>query len=297
MLSRLIALWCGLVVTTSGLPATAADTNRGLLWEVRSPQTTVYLLGTIHVGEASLYPLPESIEAAYEASSVLALEADLTTQDALSSASAGAMYEPPDNLEKHVPPALMHELGDILSTYGLPADFARAMKPQMLAMALTMFEIGKVGLDASLGIDLHLARRAHRDGKRIVELESVDAQMRMLASMPEEAQVAMLESTVDGIRSGTLVKDMVALIGAWKDGDAEKLDRLAMHDLDTMPPAAAQSLRQSLYDERNRAMATKIAALLAGKAVVLVAVGAGHMTGDEGLVALLTARGYSVRRL
>ena len=121
--------------------------------------------------------------------------------------------------------------------------------------------------------------------------------MQMLDGLPADAQVAMLESTVQGIRAGTLSADMTALVDAWRKGEAETLDEVALRDLQHMPPAIARSLKSRLYDERNRAMADRIAQMLEAREVVLVAVGAGHMTGPEGLVALLRARGFAVRRL
>ena len=176
-------------------------------------------------------------------------------------------------------------------------ELGRSLKPHMLAMALTMMEVGRAGLDASLGLDLHLAQRAHRDGKKVMELESIGQQMQMLDGLPADAQVAMLEATVQGIRAGTLSADMTSLVEAWRKGEAEKLDEVAMRDLQHMPPATARSLKSRLYDERNRAMADRIAQMLDASEVVLVAVGAGHMTGPEGLVALLKVRGFAVRRL
>ncbi len=292
---RRILPWSGLLLCLVSVWAAAADTARGLLWEVRSDRATVYLVGTIHVGNASLYPLPPAIEDAYRAASVLALEADVTNQESLA-AAASSVYRPPDSLERHVPPALFRDLVDVLRTYGLPMEVAKAMKPPMLSMALTMFEVSRIGMDARLGIDLHLAQRARQDGKPIVELESVAMQMEMLERMSPEAQVAMLEATVAGIRSGSLPRDMAALVEAWKRGDADAVDAIAMADLRKMPPAAAESLQKNLYDDRNLGMTEKIVAMLNRAGVALVAVGAGHMTGPTGLVAALQSRGFTVRQ-
>lgn len=292
---RRILPWGGLLCWLFSVWAVAADTARGLLWEVRSDRATVYLVGTIHVGNASLYPLPRAIEEAYRAASVLAIEADVTNQESLA-AAATTVYRPPDSLERHVSPELFRDLTEVLRTYGLPLEVAKAMKPPMLSMALTMFEVSRIGMDARFGIDLHLAQRARRDGKTIVELESVAMQLEMLERMSPEAQAAMLEATVAGIRSGSLPRDMTALVEAWKQGDAEAVDAIAMADLRNMPPAAAESLQKNLYDDRNRGMAEKIVAMLGRTGVAIVAVGAGHMTGPTGLVATLQSRGFSVRQ-
>lgn len=296
MLARFIAFLVGLAGALPCTPACAEEPSRGLLWEVSSPTTTVYLLGTIHVGSRDLYPLPAAVEEAYRRATVLAVEADMTNATALSGATATFLYQPPDNLERHVPPALFQDVGAALRRYGLPHEMGSGMKPYMLAMALTMFEAGRMGLDATQGLDLQLTQRAHRDGKRVVELESVALQMDMLDSMPEAAQVAMLESTVRGVQDGSLGRDLASLIDAWKRGHADRLDEVAMHDLQRMPMEAGRAVKTRIFDERNRGMVRRIVDMLAGRDVVLVAVGAGHFTGPDGIVELLRARGLVARQ-
>lgn len=291
-------LWIAAVWLASAAgPPAAAQGNTPLLWEVTSKSTTVYLLGTIHVGSASMYPLPPAVENAYGRSQVLALEADPGDPTALMMAMGTVMYQPPETLERNVPPALFQEVREALSPSGLPIELAQGMKPYMVSMTLTMMEAARLGFDASLGVDLHLVNRARRDGKRIVELESMAFQLAMLDGMPKDTQLAMLESTVRGIKSGSLKRDLETMIDAWRTGNAEKMDDAATREMKAMPARASRELQDTLFDRRNRAMADKIVQMLNGSEVVLVGVGAGHLTGGTGLVALLKARGFPVRRL
>lgn len=291
---RALCCWVWLLWLAAAC-AQAVDTPRGLLWEVRSDRGTVFLLGTIHVANASLYPLPPAVEEAYRASSRLAVEADVSGADAAAYAR-NAVYAPPDALDRHVPAELFRDVTDVVRDLGVPLDLARRMKPPMLAMALTLIEVSRIGMEPRHGIDLHFSQRARADGKEIVELESVAQQVALLDALPSDTQIAMLDQTLRGIRSGSLARDMDALTEAWKRGDAERVDDIATQDLRAMPAAAAEALQRALYDDRNRAMAEKVAALLAHPEVTLVAVGAGHMAGPAGLVALLKARGYTVLR-
>lgn len=296
MLFRLLAFTFGLVATFAGSPVAAESGHRGLLWTVTSPTTTVHLLGTIHVGSKAFYPLPPAIEAAYAQSDVLALEADVSDTASLLAIAPSFVYTPPDNLEQHVPAAVYRDTLAALRTLGIPAEAGRTMKPHMLSMTLTVVEAGRHGMDAALGLDLQLAQRAHRDGKRIVELESIAMQMGMMDGLAPDVQVAMLAETVRAVRDGSLGRELAAMLDAWLRGDAERLDRIVSDDLDRMPDAIAASLKSALFDDRNDAMVERIATMLAGREVVLVAVGAGHMTGPGGLVELLRARGFTVKR-
>lgn len=296
MLFRLLAFTFGLFAAVAGSPARADDVHRGLLWTVTSPTTTVHLVGTIHVGSKAFYPLPPAIEAAFAEAGTLAVEADVTDTASLVAAATAFVYTPPDNLEQHVPATLYRDTVDVLRSMGLPAEIARNMKPHMLSMTLTIIEASRRGMDASLGLDMQLTQRARRDGKAIVELESVARQMRMLDDLPPDAQVAMLEATVRGVRDGSLGRELDAMVAAWLRGDAVAIDAIVERDMDDLPAAVAAPLKAALFDGRNEAMVERITAMLAGTDVVLVAVGAGHMTGPGGLVERLRARGFTVEQ-
>ncbi len=282
------------------LPALAAHAQNGstpLIWEARSPSNTVYLFGTVHVGARKLYPLSPAVERAYSASRVLALEADPTDQSAVLAATRGSTYTPPDNLTHHISPELLEELKKALPAVGLPVEYAEVMRPELLAMTLAMMEVGRQGYDPNLGLDIHLARRAKQDGKRIVELESIAGQLALLSSFSPELQEGMLRSAVDGVSKGSLSADIRDLVSAWRTGDEKRLWELVNKEVDELPAAQAQELREQLYDARNREMTGKIVAMLAGNEPTLVAVGVGHLLGVNGIVELLRKKGYSVRRL
>jgi uncharacterized protein len=296
LIARLLSLAAALLSIT-GAPPAAAQSNSPLLWEVTSKSTTVYLLGTIHVGSRAMYPLSPAIENAYGRAQVIALEADPSDPSALLMALGTVMYQPPETLERNVPPALFRDVRDALATSGLPLELAQGMKPYMVSMTLTMMEVSRLGFDVSLGVDMHLATRAHNDGKRLVELESMAAQLALLDALPKETQIAMLDSTVKGMKSGALKRDLESMIDAWRKGDAQRMDDAATQDLKTMPAREGSELKDALFDRRNRAMTDRIVQMLGGSDVVLVGVGAGHMTGSSGIVELLRARGFNVRRL
>jgi hypothetical protein len=255
------------------------------------------LFGTIHVGARKMYPLSPAVEQAYAAARVLALEADPTDQSAAIAAVQRSTYTPPDNLANHVSPMLMEDVKKTLPAVGLPIEYARAMRPDLLAMTIAMMEIGRQGYDANLGLDMHFARLAKREGKRIVELESIAGQIDLLGSFSPELQEAMLRATVDSVRDGSLTTDTHELVSAWSAGDPARLMDQVDKEVDGLPEQAAAEMRERLYDARNREMAGKIIAMLAGADPTFVAVGAGHLLGDTGIVELLRRKGYAIRRL
>jgi hypothetical protein len=249
------------------------------------------------VGASSLYPLSAQVEEAFARSRTLALEANPLNQQAVAAALARATYRAPDDLSRHVSPALFERIGTLSPRIGLPVEFARKMKPHLLAMTLAMMEIQRLGYDPSLGLDIYLAQRAVQSGRPIVELESMDKQVDLFESLPAEAQEGMLEMAADAIEDGSIAKELEDLLAAWAAGDAERLHANVLRELEGLPEPVAQELRVAVYDQRNEAMAEKIAGFLAGDEPVFVAVGAGHLTGETGIAELLERKGFAVKRL
>jgi hypothetical protein len=150
------------------------------------------------------------------------------------------------------------------------------------------------GYDPQAGIDLHFLESAHADAKPVVELESFEFQAGVLAGLTDAEGEAMLKETLIETRNGELVRGADNLAQAWKAGDDESIGRL-LREANKDP--ASRSIFVKLFDERNPAMAEKIAALASGPAHALVVIGAGHLTGENNVLDLLRARGLQVRRL
>ena len=55
--------------------------RRFLMWKATSPTATVYLVGSIHLGDSSMYPLPKEVESAFAAAKVLAVEINIKNAD------------------------------------------------------------------------------------------------------------------------------------------------------------------------------------------------------------------------
>lgn len=289
-----------LVLLSALLAPTPAHTEAGslpLLWKASSDTNVVWLYGSIHVGNKSFYPLHREVESAFDQCRVLAMEADPTDAVDLRDALARAGYRPPDRIDDHISPELATRLRSMLPGQGIPLEAARMMKPYLLAMALGMRELDRMGYDAQFGLEYHLAQRARRQGKPILALESMRAQLDLFDALPVLAQEAMLRSTLDSIQSGEMRRDLLDLIAAWKTGNETVLMEVLARDIRDLPPEVRDDYVRTIYDARNETMAARIAEFLRGKDAHFVAVGAGHLPGDKGIVALLRAMGFAVTRV
>jgi uncharacterized protein YbaP (TraB family) len=124
-----------------------------------------------------------------------------------------------------------------------------------------------------------------------IELEGPRKQLGIFDSLPEKEQRDFLEGVVRESREYEKA-DPHELAKKWISGD---LDDLLEDDTDTI--LADPELRAALLTDRNTAWVEAITDEMAAKGPLMVAVGAAHMIGEDGLPTLLTAQGYTVTRI
>jgi uncharacterized protein len=281
----------GLALAACAAGAQSAGGGKLFFWEVKSATNSVYIFGSIHAAKPDMYPLPQAVEDAYHRADQLVVEADVTDETKAASSLSLLTYTPPDGLDRHVSPEVWKQLE--ATPLGMGATL-KAFKPAALASFLTVAAMTMYGYDPQAGIDLHFLTSAHAEAKQIVELESVEFQARILGGVSDEDGDAMLSETLKELRSGELLRDLDKVTSAWKAGDDESVGRL-LREANKDP--ASKRMFVKLFDERNPAMADKIAALASGTGHAFVVIGAGHLAGDRNVLELLKAKGLQVRQL
>jgi len=284
------SLWRALLCLALACSALAAHAKL-FLWEAEHDGQKVWLLGSVHVGRADLYPLAEPIESAYKQAGTLAVEADVT--DVASVAALVPMTALPP--EQTVPQLLNakqnKQLDRTLKRLGLSHAVADHLKPWFLAITLSALEMRQQGFDADAGIDLHYLTAAKAEGKQVVQLESAESQFKVLDSLSTEDSIALLDSSIAPTAEHNFKHQFDRMIKAWKTGDTVAMRKII--DEDSGHDAASRRVNDKLFTERNRTMAEKIAAL-ADTHAPLVVVGAGHLAGPGSIIDLLRARGFRV---
>jgi hypothetical protein len=165
----------------------------------------------------------------------------------------------------------------------------RTMKPWMVMLMITAFEAQKAGLDAALGLDKYFFDKARAAGKPVLALETAESQIDRFDKMPESLQEQMLRSTLTELEVQR--NSIAAMIGAWQRGDAATLEKMALSSFDGYRGAYT-----SLIVERNNNWVPQIEACMARPTPCLVVVGAAHLVGPDGLLALLTKKGYRIEQ-
>ena len=287
MMGRLLRQLLCLVLACAALAAHA----KLFLWEAERDGQKVWLLGSVHVGRADLYPLAAPIEAAYRNAGTLAVEADITDTAAVAALVPMTALPPGQTIPKLLTAKQNKQLDATLQRLGLSHGIADHLKPWFLAITLSALEMRKQGFDADAGIDLHYLTAAKAEGKQVVELESAKSQFDLLDSLPQADGVALLASSLGPNAEHDFKREFDRMIAAWKAGDAARMRHII--DEDSGQDAASRRVNDKLFTERNRTMAEKIATL-ASTPAPLVVIGAGHLAGPDSVIDLLRARGFRV---
>jgi len=276
------------VVIALGAVMTGACSAQ-VFYSVTSPDGRQnWLLGTIHTEDARVTDFPPALEQALRQSDTVALE--LVPGPAALERLAAAMRLPEgQQLADYVDDELYARVVAALREHGFRSAQAARLRPWAAALTLAQPPV-----QTGRFMDLVLARRAAAYGAQAVALETMDEQLAFFTGLGQQAHVALLESAVDDYESGA--QTLEALIRAWLDADLEQLVGLAESQLADLPEGIGEHFHQAGIVQRNRTMARRARPLIE-RGRTLIAVGALHLPGPEGLIALLREQGSRVEAI
>jgi uncharacterized protein YbaP (TraB family) len=265
------------------------------LWTVEGRHNRVHLFGSVHMLADDDFDFPgppgSSLAAAYRDAEALIMEvapADADGPPMLSATALRAMDPQGRTLDE-----LLGSQADAVRAAAARAGIDLAplarFEPWFASLVITVQSAMKQGLVAEHGVEQRVAAIASRDGKPIAGLESVDQQLALFDDLAPALQSELLLKTID--ESAEDDRKLAAMVAAWQRGDLAALDRLMTEEF-----AAFPALRGPLLVERNRAWIGPILDLLDDERDYLIVVGALHLVGRDGVVALLAERGVKARR-
>lgn len=273
----------------------AAEASQGFLWKTENEGKTLYLLGSIHVADNSLYPLRSEITEAFAQADVLAVEVDIsnaTTPEVTERILEMSMLPEDQTLPELISEETYARLGEFLIANGLETNQFDGYYPWVVATTIQTLQGLQAGYDPAIGVDMHLLEQAMANEVEILELESYESQMVMMSSYSLAAQEASLNQSLDAYEGET--DEVVDLVNMWIQGDEDMLLQV-IREVEADPES-----NKLMLADRNHAMHEQLLAYLESDSedeqVWFVVVGAAHMLGETGLVTLLEDAGYVVER-
>jgi uncharacterized protein YbaP (TraB family) len=262
------------------------------VWTLSDEDTTIHLIGTVHLLRPDADWRSAAIDAALSEADTLVFEADVNSPEAgremMSFISKQALFTDGRTLTSLLDKAEQAELQKALDYLGVPLGALQTFRPWYAAVNLSVLQMQKDGFDPSAGVEQVLEKEARAAGKTFAYLETIEQQLGRFAALPDEEQVDFLISSVESVEEGTEMLDL--LVEEWADGDVHGLGVL-MSNPEMM---GSQAVYDALLKSRNEDWVPKIEALLDEPGSVLVAVGAGHLAGEDSVIARLRAKGYEV---
>jgi uncharacterized protein YbaP (TraB family) len=274
-------------------PAAAKQPVKGMFWRATNGTNTVYLLGSIHLASEAMYPLPKPIEDGFTNSKTLVVEVDLTKVDQSKVSSMvmeKGLYPDGDDLLKHISKDDAKKLQAFCDKNGFPMVGLQKMRPWVASITISFLPFLSAGMKPELGIDQYFMDKAKKAKKPIEQAESVDFQFNLLASASDAEALAALHRTLNG-KDGAGADMAKQLQESWIQGDVPQLEKLLNAERDP------SGLDKKLIEDRNPHMADVAEKYLKGPTPCFFVVGAAHLVGPQGVVALLKQRGYSVEQV
>lgn len=290
----ILALWALPAALASGaepVPAPAPAHAAPFLWEVPGPKAKHYLLGSVHLLPPAAHPLPAALEAAYVATQALVFEADLAelTAPELQGQMLGAAREDrPGGLKARIGKSLYAKLQKRAAALGMPTPVCDQFRAWFCAWALELYPLQQAQFTTEHGLDHYFYERARDDGRPIAGLETAVWQINLFAGMSEPLSKQLLAATLDESTYTSQSPDELYRI--WRSGDAAGLEKVLKELRQRYP-----ELHTTLLTARNRAWLPTLVERFKGETPHLVIVGAAHVVGPEGLVALLKEHGLEAR--
>ena len=261
------------------------------LWVIEKGGTRVYLIGSLHVLPRSVSPARPALVRAFNDSHRVFFEiatGGSASQEIDEFFRVHGTYPPGDKLERHLTPDARDLVKLVLPLFNLRWEEVQNHKPWLLGLRLQQALMRSPGFAASQGVDDYFETLARKKGKPIAGLETAREHIGFFSAMSDAEQSASLVQDIEGLV--WLRQDLKMMGKMWQSGAVEVFE----HGLESHQKSKEG---QRIFRDRNLRWIPQLTRLIEGHENALVIVGLGHLVGDDGLVHLLRARGYSVRQL
>ncbi len=255
-----------------------------LLWKISGNGLAKdsYLFGTMHTKDKTVFNFSENFNNAFNKAEIFAMEIALSNE-MYTGIFSMMMADENYNIHNYLSDAEYAKLDSWLKKeYGFKLKMFEKIKPIFLYV---MTNKASVGMHNEPFLDEYLAKEAEAKGKEVVGLETIEEQVAALDNISLEEQFEMILQSINHQKKER--KEYQKLLKTYVKQDLDKM-------LKTIQESSISKVSyQKLIDDRNATMAQRILPLLKEKST-FVAVGAGHLPGDKGIINILRKNGYVV---
>lgn len=275
---------------TGSKPVATGNTINSLLWKISGNglEKPSYLFGTIHLLCAEDAQLSENMKKVIGDADEVYFEVDMDNLLDMFGAMNKMRMKGDTTLRDLLTDTDYQKVKDYFEEKGtmIPFNMLEKYKP---ILAASMLESGSLPCDNTAVMEQVIMQEAKEHDKNIKGLETMAFQASILDSIPYKLQAEQLLQYIND--AGKKDKDDSELSQMWKaynDQDLKKLEELMIKS-----DLGINNYTDLLLYRRNSNWVRKLKDILPGKSI-LVAVGAGHLPGEKGVINLLRNAGYTL---
>jgi hypothetical protein len=272
-------------------PNLSAQTDSPALWKVAGPKGKATLFGSFHLLPPDVGWRTPAMARALEEAGTIVFETDVGgANDEKTMQPLVAKYgllPAGQSLRGILPEKTNAEFERIANELGLPPATLAPMRPWLAGLVLGVQFVIRQGYDPAKGVEQQVAAWAKQNGKALATLESIESQLKIFADLTREQEIDLLTVSLREIREtpGMLAE----ILAAYRKGDLAGLEKTLNAGFDGLPV-----LRKRVLGDRHRQWLPRIENMLADGGGSVIIVGAAHLVGPDGIVALLRAKGYKI---
>lgn len=306
-MKRLIAVLLVAMLLTGS--CAAAQENSCALWRVKKGDVTVYLLGSIHIGNPDMYPFSQTVLDAIKQSDEFVFECDTTSGDAFIATQTAMVYTDGTKLRDVIGQDLYDKAIQAFEAAKLPAVVIDAYKPwtvtNLLTLNVSALQLGTENVSESMayGVETQLHDMLKDDGRAVSYLEETMDQLSVLDGFSLDLQRFLLEDVCNIILNPEYAQDSPIRLWAdwWKTGDIESFANSYLEGC-IVPghEAVCEEYHRELITKRNENMARSIAGRLeaGGKRTYFVVAGLLHLSlPSDSIISVLEQMEYKIERI
>ena len=276
-------------------PAAAFAGDAPAMWRLKDADSEIYLFGTFHVLPANVQWATPAFDAAMEETETTITEADVTSPEA-QAAMLGLVQKYGLNpqgvtLSSTLGPERAAEIERIAASLGVPMATLEPFRPWLALISLASMAMQSAGFDPASGVESVVIKQAAAQSDKIEYFETAEEQIKILAGLDDEEMLANFDVTIEQFDDFKALTE--GMLASWKTGDLGALEADILAPLRDTSPAAFRDLIVA----RNESWVAKIADIMEGEGDYFIAVGAGHLIGEDSVVDLLGERGFPVERV
>ncbi|MEJ6397619.1 TraB/GumN family protein [Yoonia sp. 208BN28-4] len=279
----------------------------GLLWQATRDDHQITLLGTLHIDAPSL-PALQAVAAPYVTTAdLLLVEATKAEETALIKAltddPAIFMITDGPTLPDRLPTEMWDKISEAAKARGIPPFMVSQYQPWYLGLTLAIPPCAMAAISSSApGLDHRIIADAQAADVPVAALEPWDTLIDVLRDGSIDEQIAQLPVALPPVAlQESIFAAMLDGFANARTAEMWETSRLAVARIPDVDPAEAQAIfaqtEQGLLIDRNLAWMPMILDAARDNSRLMVAAGAAHLPGDQGLLNLLRDDGWTLTRL